>query len=141
MEITNMQIEQLANSNALSTLLTSTSLPIKIRFRLSKLDAEIQRVAKLYFDMKQSLIQEYCDKDENGNPKTTENSYTFVQNQEEFTSKLSELLEVSNEMQIDKIVIPLNSLEDIPVNARDINILKPVIEFIEDQDSEESKKK
>jgi hypothetical protein len=132
-KITNLEIEQLMNSNALSTLLTSTNLPIKARFALSKLDTELQNISKIYLEVKQSLIQQYCDKDEEGNPKVSNNNFTFSEHGQEFSNKMNELLVLENDLEVGKVKVKLDDLEKVAISARDLTVLSNILEIEEDE--------
>ena len=130
--LTNAQIEQLLTTKPFSTLLDASNLPIRVRLSLSELDVKIGDVARAYTKLKQKIIEELCDKEEDGKPRIVNGQYVFTNNAQDVAERLNGLYSQERSVDVNKVRITDSSLENLPLSSRDLTILKSVIEIVEE---------
>ena len=100
MKLTNRKI--IADVNTLLPL-SQRVLPVKAGFVIAKNLNKIEDILTIYNKERQKLIEKYCEKDEEGNLKTENNSYEIKEGlKEDFNKESEELLEIENEVDIHK---------------------------------------
>lgn len=106
----------------------NTSLPIKTKFQLNKLYLEILPQVQFYENELNLLIQEYCQRDEQGNPVQTENGIAILSDKtNEFSGKIIKLQEM--EVETNSYSFSINDFEVISneVSPEDILALMPYL--------------
>ena len=102
MKIKNFEIEQ---SVEVINKILSSKLSVVTFFNLKKDTDEITKILNSLKDARQKIIDEYCDKDEEGKPVIKDNKYIFTDNQEKFNEEFNELMNVENDINIIKFDI------------------------------------
>lgn len=113
--------------NSLNKLL-SAPLPPKTAFQLKKLTQKLEEDLKIFEDMRNAIVQEYCAKDENGNPVQNDNGTVNldISKADEWQPKVSELMSLETSFEIPKV--SLDSLGDkIELSATDLFVLGDLI--------------
>lgn len=106
----------------------NTSLPIKTKFQLNKLYLEILPQVQFYENELNLLIQEYCQRDEQGDPVQTENGIAILSDKtNEFSGKIIKLQEM--EVETNSYSFSINDFEVISneVSPEDILALMPYL--------------
>ena len=102
MKVKNYEIEQ---SIEVINKILGSKLSVVTFFNLKKNIEEINKILNSFKDSRQKLINEYCDKDEDGKPVIKDNKYIFTDNQEKFNEEFNELMNVENDINIIKFDI------------------------------------
>lgn len=131
MKFTNSQIEIIIGSKAYEEVMANSKMPIRVKFELKKLDSKIREVAKIYLELKQKVIEKYCDKDSEGNPIVKNQQYTFSNPSKEFVDEINQLLNLESEIEFEKIKIKIDDLSELNINARDLFVLEYIFDFVE----------
>jgi hypothetical protein len=108
---------------------TTTKFNVKTTFSIVKFKAEYDRLVKLNNEVRQKLINKYCDKNEDGTPKTDGNQYSFTETAEQFTMDMNEFALQESEFNMDKIVIEVKDVPEGFLTVNDIIVLSAFIEF------------
>ena len=125
-----IKIKQIIDFHVIYNKIKSVSLPIKTLYKFSKLVSAIEKESKFYNESLQSLITQYSEKDEAGNPKFSEDGKN-VQIQKEhltlFQSKFEELLNL--EVDLPDISFSIEELEplNLSISLEEFNMLLPFI--------------
>lgn len=93
-------------------------LPPKMSFTLARNTEHTDSIMKTYFKEKQKIVDKYVTKDNEGNPKITENKMEFVYKGDTekaaFVKEHDQLLDYVNEVEIRKITLSdLEHLEEV----------------------------
>lgn len=110
------------------TRIKSFVLPIKISYKLSKLARAIEQEKTFYQSKVQEIIEEYGERDENGELKLTDDKTAFVIKEDkvlECQQKMNELLEL--EIDIEEIKFSIDELEDLKLSPQEMDALIPFI--------------
>lgn len=110
------------------TRIKSCVLPIKISYKLSKLARAIEQEKTFYQSKVQEIIEEYGERDENGELKLTDDKTAFVIKEDkvlECQQKMNELLEL--EIDIEEIKFSIDDLEDLKLSPQEMDALIPFI--------------
>jgi hypothetical protein len=123
LEVENSVFERFSNNITFQRLQACSTLPIDIAFGIARLTKELVDKGETYFEIKNQLIQRYCDKDENGQPIVQEDGQLKIQEyREEFMEEMQKLLEQKVQLNCSKVVIYLDELqehqEEYPVHER-----------------------
>lgn len=106
----------------------SCVLPIKISYKFSKLARAIEQEKNFYQSKVQEIIEEYGERDENGELKLTDNKTAFVIKEDkvlECQQKMNELSEL--EIDIEEIKFSIDDLEGLTLSPQEMDILIPFI--------------
>lgn len=110
------------------TRIKSCVLPIKISYKFSKLARAIEQEKTFYQSKVQEIIEEYGERDENGELKLTDDKTAFVIKEDkvlECQQKMNELLEL--EIDIEEIKFSIDDLEDLKLSPQEMDALIPFI--------------
>lgn len=103
MQITNRELQN--KVQGLNTL-SNRQLPVKVSYALAKNINTINMELKIYEEEKMKIVKEFVLKDEQGNPKIEDNRYVLIKGkEEEFNSKVNELLDIEVDLKIREINI------------------------------------
>lgn len=102
MKIKNFEIEQ---SVEVINKILSSKLSVVTFFNLKKDTDEITKILNSLKDARQKIIDEYCDKDEEGKAITENGVYHFTENKEKFNEEYTKLMNVENDVKIIKFNI------------------------------------
>jgi len=123
MKITNHYFETLATKNIQELL--NKQFTAKTSFFLARLFDKIDKESKYYFAQKQKLVNQYAQKDEEGNP-IQKDGMVVLDNPEKFTSELEEVLKININFEGEKIKIDFSKEPFLTIN--EVMILLPFIE-------------
>ena len=109
--------------------LIDKNMPIKIAYKFSKLNREIENEKSFYHSKLQSIIEIYGEKDEAGNFILTQDKTGIQIKKENLNECQKAIAELSNfEIDINGIKINIEELENFDLTLREMNILAPFIE-------------
>lgn len=102
-------------------------LPVRTLYKLSKLSKTVSEEMEFYRDKMRSIIMEYAEKDEDGNP-TQENGNVKIVPEKitDCNNEIGELLAL--EIELPDIVFSLDELEKLDLSLEDFNKLLPFID-------------
>lgn len=107
----------------------SQKLPFKTSYRLAMFMQEVQKHIDFYQENFRNLLIEYSQKDENGNPKPTEDGQGVLLVEEtmnEAYAKLAELRELDVELPDTKFSV--DDFGDIELSPEEMFVIMPFIE-------------
>jgi len=116
-----------AFKTALNKLL-SAPLPPKTAFKLKKLTQQLEGDLKIFEDTRNSIVMEFCQKDEEGNPVQNENGTVNLDMEKvaEWQPKINELMSLETTFEIPKV--SLDDLGDkVELSAADLFTLGDLI--------------
>lgn len=80
-------------------------LPVRLSYAVSKNLKKLESEVKLIEKSRKELVEQYCEKDEEGNAKIANNKYVFKDdNEKKFTHEYNEYLETETELDVHKIL-------------------------------------
>lgn len=107
--------------------LKEIKFPFKISYGLTKIQKSLEVSYDYYQDTLTSIIKEYSEKDENGNPITVESGFKIESsNIDKCNNKINELSQLECEVYDFKIAI--TDLEQFNISAEQIEGIAPFIE-------------
>ena len=107
----------------------SQKLPFKTSYRLAMFIQEVQKHIDFYQESFRNLLIEYSQKDENGNPKPTEDGQGVLLVEDtidEAYAKLAELRELDVELPDTKFSV--DDFGDIELSPEEMFVIMPFIE-------------
>jgi hypothetical protein len=131
-KLTNAQLTSVFNSPALQILVDSKELTPKITFDLMLIVKEIQEIMTIFEKVRMGLIEKYGDRDKENNLRQENSQYMFSEHRGEFDGDIAELME--KEVYIPQKKLSFN-VDDLPMgvlSAKDMLILDPVVNFMEE---------
>lgn len=104
MKITNRQL--LTIFNGISEV-KKKKLPVKLGYAINKNLGIMQDSATAYNNERQGIVDKYCEKDENGEAKTSGTQYVFADTNDlnAYLEEMRDLLDIENELNIHTITI------------------------------------
>ena len=99
MKMTNQEIINFA-----SAAFGNKKVPIKIAYAISKNAETVGAAFKAYEETRKKRLEEYAEKDEEGNP-IIENGQYVVEDLAAWSEEIRELLEIETEVQVHKVSI------------------------------------
>lgn len=124
MELSNRKI--VSDVNTL-TVLAQRKLPIKAGFAIAKNLNKIESILNIYNKERQKIVDEYCEKDEEGKLKINkDNSYIIKEGlRDEFNTKSEELLDIENKVEIHKF--DLSILDGVEISVAELQAVEYMI--------------
>ena len=102
--------------------LADRHLPVRVAYRLGKIIKVLSDEAKPYDEQRLKLAQQYCEKDEKGNPVINDGQFRFSpENRAAFEKEHTELL--TTEITVEATAIMLDDFKDIEASARELLLL------------------
>lgn len=124
-----MQMSSILSAQGAIQKLQSKPMPLKITYNLTKLYKALSSEADFYNEKLNEIVQEYGERDEEGNLKPTADG-RGVQIQkdrlEEAQSKLNELYTI--EVTLPDIKLSVETLGDVELTLEETNALMPFFE-------------
>lgn len=124
-----MQMSSVLSAQGAIQKLQSKPMPLKITYNLTKLYKALSSEADFYNEKLNEIVQEYGERDEEGNLKPTADG-RGVQIQkdrlEEAQSKLNELYTI--EVTLPDIKLSVDTLGDVELTLEETNALMPFFE-------------
>ena len=107
--------------------LSAKELDVKTSFKIAKNIKVIDKISNIFVEEKRKLVSKYGTKDKEGNLKVDDNGVAEIDkdNLEEWNRSYAELLEIENDIDIEKI--KLSDL-DIKVSAQELLAIEYMIE-------------
>ena len=102
--------------------LADRHLPVRVAYRLGRIIKALSEEAKSYDEQRLKLAQQYCEKDEAGNPVINDGQFRFSpENRAAFEKEHTELL--TTEITVEATAIMLDDFKDIEASARELLLL------------------
>lgn len=115
----NIKLDNLANILEGMNILLQKELPIKISYKLSRLNKILFDEYQQFEESRKKLIDKYGNKDSDGNLITQDDLVQFSEeNRALFINEFSDLLDIDVHINFDPINI--NELEDIKISPLDL---------------------
>lgn len=119
--------ELLVNSVGVLSKLNNAELPVKVSYKLSKNIKNIEKELSVYEEEKQKLINKYGEKDEDGKNKINENGTINILDPEAWNKDYKELLEIENDIKVEKISIDDLAKTDFKITAAELALIDYLI--------------
>ena len=124
-----MKLYQVIDFPTVFAKIKNQKLPFKTSYQLTMLAREIEKHHAYYQEQFQSLLLEYSVKDENGNPKFTEDGQGILlveETTDEAYSKLEELRGL--DIELPEFKFSIDSFGDIELSPEEMAVLIPFIQ-------------
>jgi hypothetical protein len=126
-----MTIQEALNFAEVYSEFSTLKLPFSLAFKLHKINTELTSSTKFYNEKLRELIQEYSEKDENGNPVTTDTGVKLIpEKANECQEKIKELQELDIDWKAKDLYFTeeeMNALENMEVTLKQMAALFPFI--------------
>lgn len=124
LKLTNKEI---VNSIEALKNLSTKELNVKASFKIAKNIKTIDEISNIFIEEKRKLVNKYGTKDDKGNLKLDYNGVAEIskENLEEWNRSYAELLEIENNIEIEKI--KLSDL-DVRVSAQELLAIEYMLE-------------
>ena len=123
-----LKMLQVLNLTPVFSGLKDKKLPIKTLYKLSKLMEAVEKEKQFYTEALNKVIQEYSEKDDQGNPVITEQNDGIILRQDCLDiaqEKFKELWDI--DCNLPDITFSLDELESADVTLEIFNLLMPFI--------------
>ena len=111
------------------------NLPAKISYFFAMLKKKMEDPVKVFNDERRKVAEKYCQRDNNGNPKSTDDGGFIIEPESRsiVSSEIETLLDIEIEVNVNKMAIGLDRIEELNLNmtADDLLLLMPVVDFME----------
>lgn len=108
-----MKLKEVIQRNQQLNTISDKRLPVKISYAIAKNAQTLQKEAELIEKERIKLLEQYAEKDEDGNPKTDGGNYVLGDNMEKYTEEYKEYLDTDVEVDIHKFPeTELDKLDD-----------------------------
>lgn len=124
-----LKMSQITDFTTFFTKVKSQKLPFKTAYRITLLAQEIEKHINFYQEQFRSLLQEYGEKDENGNLCPTEDGGGILLKEatmQEAYAKLNELHEL--DVELPDIKFNIDDFGNIELTPEEMHIIIPFIE-------------
>jgi len=132
-KLTNQELRLLMMSDGMQRLIDARDISPKLKFQTLLLTKKLSEILEAVEKVRREIIDQYAEKDKDGNQKVINNLVQFGKNTEIATDKLDELMAEEVTLPGAKLAVDLNGT-DVPkdlLSARDMMALSPVVEFKE----------
>lgn len=107
----------------------SQKLPFKTSYRLTILAQEIEKHINFYQEKFRELIIQYSAKDENGNPKPTEDGQGVMLAEETMQEAYTQLAELRGlDVELPDTKFSIDDFADVELTPMEMNLILPFIE-------------
>jgi hypothetical protein len=107
--------------------LLKQDLKVSVAFKLRKVLKNIQEEGKVFDELKQTIIEKYSEKDEEGKPKSNENGNIVFD--PKFNAELGEQIEQLNNLEVAVEKIKAEDLSDkVELSIVDLEALEDIFE-------------
>lgn len=113
-----VQVKDIVNSTEIFSMLSQKKLNMRMAYQLAKIIKEVQKEFELFQETRMKLINEYAERDENGQLKVDENNNFTIPKEkiQDFQKELNDLLEMQVELPINEINLEeLKNIEFTPM--------------------------
>lgn len=121
-------INILTTYDALS-ILADKDLDLNTACNIAKNIKNLETSKNVIEQKRMNLIQEYGEKDDNGNIIQSEDGQVKILNMNEFTKKITELMD--SDVEIDLVKIKVSALADVKISPRNVAGLEEVLDYEE----------
>jgi hypothetical protein len=120
-------LNEVLNSIGAFRSLSEQKIPAKVAFQIARLIRELDKENKTFDESRVKALQEYSERDENGEIKTSpEGNVVLRQDKiEEYNNKIQELLDTQIQVNAEKISLSL--LENLELSPVEMLNLEPFI--------------
>lgn len=121
-----MTIENAIRAKKALNNISCNAMPARVAYKISKLDAALKSDEQFYSKRLSEIVNEYCEKNEDGTLKTNTKGY-IIQNDklDECTKAMTELRSV--EVTVPEIAILLSELDGVSITPEDISCISDFI--------------
>jgi hypothetical protein len=110
----------------LKSLFNKSPMSFSTAYQLNKLFSALEKESNFYKENLRKIIDEYAEKDSEGNPVQTEEGLKIREDSiQEVNDKLNELLNI--EVEVPDIFIEMKALENVNITLDQLNLLSPFI--------------
>ena len=120
---------QILNFPTFFDKIKNEKLPFKTSYKLALLTNEMEKHISFYQEKFQELIQEYSQKDENGNPKYSENGMNILlvhETEEEAYERINELRDI--EVELPNITFIPEEFDKLELTVFEMAIILPFMQ-------------
>ena len=120
---------QILNFPTFFDKIKNEKLPFKTSYKLALLTSEMEKHISFYQEKFQELIQEYSQKDENGNPKYSENGMNILlihETEEEAYERINELRDI--EVELPNITFTPEEFDKLELTVFEMAIILPFMQ-------------
>lgn len=120
---------QILNFPTFFDKIKNEKLPFKTSYKLALLTNEMEKHISFYQEKFQELIQEYSQKDENGNPKYSENGMNILlihETEEEAYERINELRDI--EVELPNITFTPEEFDKLELTVFEMTIILPFMQ-------------
>lgn len=122
--------ETFTQEHGLTKLSRTNKIPTKVAYWAARLLVKITQEAGIYSKERQKLVDEFCDKDDQGKPvEAGPGQVKMVEHRAEFIAEMTKLTETEITIDIHKIPLKLAEIPDGVLSGVDIIGLFPFITF------------
>lgn len=123
-----LKMIDIINFNVFYDEIRTKKLPLKVLFNLSKLATSVETNLKFYQEKFQSILDEYGEKDDNGNLVPTENGRGVKVRPGTEPACVKEITELQNlEIELPDIKFDIEEFGDIELSLEIFQIIAPFI--------------
>jgi len=131
--IKNSELRALFMSSGMNNLMAVMDIDPALKFRLLMVTKKLSEVYQTAEKVRQEIIEEHSDKDENGTPiKNAENLIQFGNSRKVAMGKLDALLEEVVEITEGKLVVKMGDLPQKRLSTMDLLDLSVMLEVLDD---------
>lgn len=120
---------QILNFPTFFDKIKNEKLPFKTSYKLALLTQEMEKHINFYQEKFQELIQEYSQKDEQGNPKYSENGMNILlvhETEEEAYERINELRDI--EVELPNITFTPEEFDKLELTVFEMAIILPFVQ-------------
>ena len=111
---------------------STTKFSVPVTFKLVKFKKEFEKHIEISNEVKQKVIEEFCDKNDDGKPKVENNRYKFTEEAaKKFTDAIKEHADQEVEFDMNRLEIKINEIPEGLLSVDEIVLLEPLIDFKE----------
>lgn len=130
-----IKIIDLVNSKDALTKISNSEIKAYFSYIILKNIKKINEVLADYEKARIKAVEKYCEKDQEGNPCTSDNNYEITnENKILFQQELNEILLKEEEIELE--LIPFIAIKDINLSASELNSILFLIDFDKDKGDE-----
>lgn len=120
--------ERLVNDINKLKEISKKQLPIKVSYAIAKNLSKIDSELKIFNEERQKLVNQYGEKDSDGNLKVDKNSMVSIKKNciSTYNKELKELFSIENDIDIHKFKI--NLLDGFNISAEEVQAIEYMIE-------------
>lgn len=113
-----VSLNNILNSTETFSQIMQQSFKGSIAFKVARLARELNKEMETFNTERQKLLEQYCEKDENGELKVLENGNVQVipEKLQEFNQEFTNLLETEVEINADKL--PMSCMDEFEVSPQ-----------------------